>query len=195
LFGGPYRQAVCLDDTYLLSASLYIHLNPVKAGACSHPLDYRWSSVKLYCADSAHAFVEPDFILGLLGQDGDVSGQRQNYLELLEKGEEVSVEQVLEQEDAINRFRKRLAEIFPSLFRAVAGKNSAAERAGIDLTDISSLEAEIERFHAERLNHTLESKAAKKYVIEQLIARGYKRTEMSEKLGVSVKTIYNVLRS
>ena len=31
LFGGPYRQAVCLDDSYLLAASLYIHLNPVKA--------------------------------------------------------------------------------------------------------------------------------------------------------------------
>ncbi len=31
LFGGPYRQAVCLDETYLLSASVYIHLNPVRA--------------------------------------------------------------------------------------------------------------------------------------------------------------------
>ena len=32
LVGGPYRQAVCFDDTYLLAASLYIHINPVKAG-------------------------------------------------------------------------------------------------------------------------------------------------------------------
>ncbi len=31
LFGGPYRQAVCLDDSYLLAASVYIHPNPVKA--------------------------------------------------------------------------------------------------------------------------------------------------------------------
>ena len=29
LFGGPYRQAVCLDDAYLLAVSIYIHLNPV----------------------------------------------------------------------------------------------------------------------------------------------------------------------
>ena len=30
LFGGPYRQSICLDNTYLLTASVYIHLNPVK---------------------------------------------------------------------------------------------------------------------------------------------------------------------
>ena len=29
LFGGPYRQAVCLDDTYLLAASLYIHISVI----------------------------------------------------------------------------------------------------------------------------------------------------------------------
>lgn len=36
LFGGHYRQAVCPDDSYLLAASVYIHLNPVKI---SHPPD------------------------------------------------------------------------------------------------------------------------------------------------------------
>jgi putative transposase len=49
LFGGPYRQSVCLDDTYLLAASLYIHLNPAKAGLVDEPSDYRWSSCWLYC--------------------------------------------------------------------------------------------------------------------------------------------------
>src|SRR3989338_5200183 len=28
LFCGPYRSAICLDDLYLVSASIYIHLNP-----------------------------------------------------------------------------------------------------------------------------------------------------------------------
>ena len=48
LFGGPYRQAVCLDDSYLLSVSLYIHANPVRAGIVGAPQDYRWSSIRLY---------------------------------------------------------------------------------------------------------------------------------------------------
>ena len=47
LFGGPYRQAVCMDDSYLLAASLYIHLNPVKAGIAENVLDYRLPMVVL----------------------------------------------------------------------------------------------------------------------------------------------------
>jgi DNA-binding NarL/FixJ family response regulator len=34
---------------------------------------------------------------------------------------------------------------------------------------------------------------AKRFLIQQLIARGYKRKEIAEKLNVSVKTIYNIL--
>ena len=48
LFAGPYRQAVCLDESYLLAASLYIHLNPVRAGVVLEPQSYRWSSCRLY---------------------------------------------------------------------------------------------------------------------------------------------------
>ena len=37
LFGGRYRQAVCLDESYFLAVSLYIHLNPVRAGLVVQP--------------------------------------------------------------------------------------------------------------------------------------------------------------
>jgi len=40
-----------------------------------------------------------------------------------------------------------------------------------------------------------ESRKAKKYLIEQLVARGYKRDEIAERLGVSRKTIYNILKT
>ncbi len=195
LFGGPYRQAVCLDDTYLLSASLYVHLNPAKAGICGHPLEYRWSSVKLYCTDSPDAFVKPEFILGLLGEGEDMPVNRQKYLELLERGADVSVDQVLEQEDAINRFRKKLASYFPSLFERMGKRNATIERISPGLMDMSSLELEVKRFRDERMNHTPESKEAKKYVIQQLVARGYKRYEVAAKLDVSTKTVYNILKS
>ena len=49
LFGGPYRQAICLDDSYLIAASLYIQLNPVRANLAKDPQAYRWSSCRLYC--------------------------------------------------------------------------------------------------------------------------------------------------
>jgi transposase len=40
-----------------------------------------------------------------------------------------------------------------------------------------------------------ESRKAKRYLIEQLIARGYKRGEIAERLGISRKTVYNMLKS
>jgi len=42
---------------------------------------------------------------------------------------------------------------------------------------------------------TPEDKRARKFLIEQLIARGFKREEIAAKLGVSRKTIYNTMKS
>jgi hypothetical protein len=39
-----------------------------------------------------------------------------------------------------------------------------------------------------------QNKKAEKYLIEQLISRGYTRKEIAEVLGVSRKTIYNLLK-
>ncbi|MBW2172714.1 MAG: transposase, partial [Deltaproteobacteria bacterium] len=96
LFGGPYRQAVCLDDLYLLTASLYIHLNPVRAGLADDPLAFRWSSCRLYTTENPpESFVTPDFILNLLSGDGSENNER--YRHLLEHGGKLNIEEVLEQ--------------------------------------------------------------------------------------------------
>jgi REP element-mobilizing transposase RayT len=64
LFGGRYRQAVCFDEAYFLAVSLYIHLNPVRAGLVVQPTDYRWSSCRLYTeAPVTQSFVSPQEFL------------------------------------------------------------------------------------------------------------------------------------
>ena len=35
-----------MDDRYLFEAVRYVELNPVRAGLCPHPSDYRWSSAR-----------------------------------------------------------------------------------------------------------------------------------------------------
>ena len=194
LFGGPYRQSVCLDDSYLLAASLYIHQNPVKAGLATDPLNYRWSSSRLYCKDGApKSFVDPDFILKLLPK-GEVS-QKERYYRLLKQGVELEIGHVLEQEDAIERFRSKLASIFPSLFKRIAVKKQIAGFSGIDLLDIEELEKQIETMRTGQFSNKPETPKAKKHLIEQLIARGYRRGEIAERLGISRKTVYNILKS
>ena len=194
LFAGPYRQSVCMDDRYLLAASLYIHLNPVKAGLAKTPQNYRWSSCRLYYKDNApKSFVDPDFVLGLLSKS-DIE-KKKGYRLLLEKCRQVEMDHVLEKKDAIGSFQSKLAAMFPSLFRHVGKKKQVAIISGIDLLGIDDLERQIESIKKDHFHTKPESRNAKKYLIEQLIARGYERAEIAERLGVSRKTIYNILKS
>jgi putative transposase len=193
LCGGPYRQAVCLDDSYLLAASLYIHLNPVKAGLTVDPLSYPWSSCKLYCQDrSGRSFVDSNFVLSILPQG---SARKQNYKSLLQKGVELEMEHVLEQRNAIERFRTKLAALFPALFEAAAGAKRIAGLTGVDILSSEQIEKLIEDAKSSPFPGRPENRKAKKFLIEQLLARGYKQIEIGEKLGISRKTVYNILTS
>jgi putative transposase len=194
LFGGPYRQAVCLDDLYLLTASLYIHLNAVRAGLVNAPLSYRWSSCGLYTeADAPKAFVTPDFILDLLS--GDKSEKKERYRHLLQHGGQLNMEEVMEEKDAIERFRRALSSKVPSLLRWIAKKKQMLSPSGIDILDMDELERQIEAMKKARFANKPESIKAKKFLIEQLISRGYKRGEIADRLEVSRKSVYNILKS
>jgi len=116
LFAGPYRQAVCFDDSYLLAASVYIHLNPLRAGLVSDPFHYPWSSHRLYCDDNAPgSFVDPHFILDILSEDG--VNKKEGYRQLIKEGTAFATEEVFEQQNAIESFQSKLTSLFPSLFR------------------------------------------------------------------------------
>ncbi|MBI9087524.1 MAG: transposase [Desulfobacterales bacterium] len=188
LFGSPYRQAVCLDEGYLIAASLYIHNNPVKAGICQSATKYRWSSVRLYCDDQAPAsFVSSELILDLIG--GAEKG-RDKYRRMLEKSKALDAEMVFEQPDALEGFRKALAEIFPSLFRSFRGVKNVAEA---DLLDPEELEQQIEAARSGKLGSRPQTRKAMQFLIAQLISRGFTKVKIAEMIGVSRKTVYNLL--
>jgi len=188
LFGGPYRQAVCLDNTYLLTASVYIHLNPVRAGLTNKAVDYKWSSCRLYTRDhTPSAFVDPLPVLALLCEDPQTA--RKQYSLILGKGRDAQPENALEQEGAVERFCLRLAELFPAFFKKIAGKGSAAPREDVQLPDMTEIEDLLRKHQTGNLGP--KTPHARKYLVEQLVARGYRREEIASRLGVSRKTFYN----
>ena len=194
LFASPYRQAVCLDDSYLLTASLYIHMNPVRAGLVTDPRGYRWSSVKLFHDHSApHSFVKPDFVLRLLGQDD--SKRKNIYANLLEKSMSLAIGDALEQADAVTRLRKALARLLPTVFSSVGQRKQIAQRTGLELLDEEEIDKTIRAMKDRKTRISPETKKARRYLIEQLIARGYKREDIAAMLGVSVKTVYNFVKA
>lgn len=188
LFGSRYRQAVCLDEAYFIAVSLYIHLNPVRAGLVMQPRDYRWSSCRLFTdAEVGDSFVSPHRILGLLSSD---SLQAQDlYRDMLEEGRKIKMGEVLEDRRAIQDLQASLSSVF-HLFRKLARlRKDDPPKYWAD----SELDERITTFVEGRIHPLPSDKAAKKYLVEQLISRGFTRREIAQKLGVSRKTIYNLL--
>lgn len=190
IFGGAYRQAVCLDSSYFLAASVYIHLNPVRAGLVQKATDYRWSSCSLYVADhQTESFVRPAPVLSLLDADPDIA--RKYYAILIHQGLEAEPDNALEQETTIERFLKNLAAMFPWLFKRIADTNQASTHQENDVLDLPELETMIQEVQAQK-PRSPETVKAKRFLIEQLIARGFGKREIAEKLGISPKTVYNI---
>ena len=194
LFSGPYRQAVCLDDTYLLAASLYIHMNPVRAGLSESAMKYRWSSCRLYCdSEAPKSFVDPGLILSLLADQDKES--KKIYLEMLNRSTDLETNHVLEHENAIARFSANLTALFPTVFKGAAKRRIVSGHTGIELQSLEDLEAQIEAIRNTNPKSNPVRREAKKFLIEQLISRGYQRTEIAKRLGISRKTVYNILKS
>jgi putative transposase len=194
LFGGPYRQAVCLDDIYTLTVSLYIHLNPVRAGLTDDPRKYRWSSCSLYCReDPPQSFLYPKKILGQLSDNHHKAVEK--YKESLYKGMEIKIGEVLEDQEAIHRFQAQMAKIpvFKDILRyflkEVSGKDTQKMISDYDLVQLINELAEKQPVQLPK------DKAARKYFVVQLLSRGYTRKEIARRLNISRKTLYNIIKA
>ena len=197
LFGGPYRQAVCLEDAYVLAVSVYIHLNPVRAGLVSDPIKYRWATTRLYCHGSKNpSFVDAAPVLQLISSKEGNPGkdERTRYKDILKRAADLEVGEVMEQEGVIENFVKRLREVIHPSAGGFFRTNKIPSTVGVDLLSFEQLEAKVEEIRQGLLDKKPESAKAKRFVIEQLIARGYKREEIARRLGMSRKTVYNLLR-
>ncbi|MDF1594247.1 MAG: transposase [Desulfobacterales bacterium] len=193
LFGGPYRQAVCLDDAYLIAASVYIHLNPVKADIVSDPRDYRWSSVRLFVDESEKSsFVNAGFIMQILANDLQIA--RKRYRQLLEKGSKLPIDYAQSQESGVEHFKQKLLAAFPKIFGKMATVKTVARIAGKEIINMEALERRIDEAVAQYGKRKPGSRRAIKFLIEQLTARGFKRFEIAELLHLSPKTVYNILK-
>ncbi len=194
LFGGPYRQAVCFDDIYALTVSLYIHLNPVRAGLAEDPRKYRWSSCNLYCrADSPQSFLYPEKILVLLSDDFGKAVE--HYKKLLFEGLQIKADEVLEDQEAVHRFQGQLSKlpVFRNLIQLFFKKDSEEKKQEIiPVYDFVDLMHDLVEKRPVQLPKDRE---ARRYLLEQLLSRGYTRTEIAKRLSISRKTVYNIINS
>lgn len=122
-------------------------------------------------------------------------GYIKSYLGLLKHGCKIETGHVLEEEDSIERFGSKLKAKFPKVFKQIEQKKKIMNPFTIDLLDIETLEKQVEEMIKNPGPNTPKSRKAKKYLMEQLLARGFKKTEIADRLGMSRKTVYNILKS
>ncbi|MFH1939858.1 MAG: transposase [bacterium] len=176
VFCGRYRASICNDDSYLLAASVYIHLNPYRAGLCNHFKDYRWSSVVLYVESSKKTFINFEIILFLF--DSQLDKARKKYSEMLEEDMKIKGSNLLDR-SSIKIFIKRAA-------------NSAKKIIGKDkyLGDLDKL---IEDFKSKKKVIIAKDRKARRYLAEQLLANGYSRQEIRKILFIGKTTFYRIM--
>ncbi len=192
LFGGPYRQAICLDALYALNVSLYIHLNPVRAGLVDDPVKYRWSSCSLFCKeDPPESFIFPDKILRFLSEEHRTAVE--SYRKFLDEGAKIKPGEILEDPEAIHRFQAQLSKV-PVLRKIVRllGKGKKYQRKEETAYEFLDLMNDLVEKRPVQLP---KDRAARRYLIEQLISRGYTQTEIADRLGITRKTIYNIIKN
>jgi len=187
VFGASFRQALCFSDSYLLAASLYIHLNAVRASLVSRPESYRWSSCRLFVEPfEGTTFLNHKFILGILHDDIDKA--RKIYREMLDNAVGIKAQEVWEKPEALELFRINIREFLP---KAIKTK----ERTQDDFLGERELEEKIAQLKAEGRLRSPEMLNARKFLVEQLRARGYSMEGIAEMLGVSRQTLYLTLQN
>jgi putative transposase len=174
VFCGRYRASLCNDDSYLTTASLYIHLNPYKAGLTKLYDDYRWSSLSLYTRKSKKTFIKYKEVLLLL--DPDIKKARQKYSKMLKTSIEVPGGNLIDPK-SVSGFIEKARRITKRFYRKD-----------------SELDELIGKFNAKKRVVKVEDKRARKYLIQQLQASGYSLKEISELLSICRMTLYNIIK-
>ena len=97
LFQGRYHAKIITNTRYLLIASKYIHLNPVKAGIVISPEKYRYSSFKSFAYEKNDDITTKDRIMEYF--DNDVNWYKGFVKSAYATGEEETMDKELEMEE------------------------------------------------------------------------------------------------
>lgn len=71
LWEGRYKSSLIESEAYLLACMRYIELNPVRAGMCSDPAHYRWSSYRANGLGESTALLTPHPLYASLAPDAN----------------------------------------------------------------------------------------------------------------------------
>jgi putative transposase len=185
VFCGVYRASLCQDEAYFIVVSLYIHLNPYKAGLISDPFKYKWYSLHPYIRKIKDTFIKVNYILEIINEK-DEEKARNTYKKLLEENIGIDYRNILQDPNAIKRFFDKFIVWFKDNIKRINWQSKGVFDAYCEL------ERKIEEIKNKKRFINPESKKALLYLIEQLKSQGYTIEEIAHKLNIGRTTIYRL---
>ena len=180
VFCGVYRATLVDSKRYLLTASLYIHLNPYKAGLVIEPIDYRWSSITPFCVNISKTFLKPRIVLDVLNAKSD-KVERFLYKKLINEGKKRKYKDFLKSEYAIEQLSTNIGAWLKASLTLEHMDNEVIE----EYDKMQSLISKVK----EQKRLTPETKKAVEYLKVQFLSQGYTTSEISTKIGISRATL------
>jgi putative transposase len=126
LWEGRYKSTVIDADSYLLTCSRYIELNPVRAGMAAHPRDYPWSSYRAHAEGVDDDLVSDHPLYLRLGTDAEA--RRAAYRLLFHAALEET--QLTEIRDATNKGWALGNDRFRAQIEALASRRASPRKPG-----------------------------------------------------------------
>ena len=119
LFQDRFRSEAITSDPQLMQTARYIHRNPLKAGICDHPDEFRFSSYKEYIGTENSPICDTSFLLDMFGSVGHFKNYTEEDMpfECLEPEDNIRTK--LSNEEALTTFLSLFPKGTPSYFKAL----------------------------------------------------------------------------
>ena len=103
VFQDRFKSFPVEDNQYLLECGRYIERNPVKAGLCKHPSDYKWSSYSFYGKGDNVNFLSVNPLFKDLGESIETQRAAYERFVTVQRPYELAIEQKILGQERRNR--------------------------------------------------------------------------------------------
>ena len=177
VFCRPFRAFLCLNDAYLLTISIYIHLNPYKAKLVEDPFNYRWSSIRLFLPGrTGRSFIKSEILLKFLS--AELKRAREIYRELLEASLNLDFPDINSSPNLMSQFHFDFLKLCQDFKEKVIP---------------SGFGEKIQAFNL--LKYKKGVNMERKDIIKNLLHQGYNVRQLSQYFNCSRQQIYRLLNS
>jgi len=185
VFGERFNNRIVQPNNYAMRLSKYIHRQAVEAGLVDHPLQYRWTSYRVYCGLEKNSFVKPGIILDQLSEDGDCNKQ---YASMV----------VDDKEDPVDWEQARLYVVGDEKFQKHINNTYKKRKKKTNTSSINPIRLACDEFKISKkmLLHPRgqrERKIRHQVILFLINDQGFNQTHVAHMLRISRMSVINVL--